>query len=104
MRLYGNTPGLSYEHTERDNGWRAGVARRSSQGPVLGRKGVFSGLYRHVESLATAAPGVIGLRLYVEENNKRAQQTYEALGMIKPSYLVMERLLDSETTDTTGEN
>ena len=72
--------------------------------PNWRRKGVFSGLYRHVESLATAAPGVIGLRLYVEENNKRAQQTYEALGMIKPSYLVMERLLDSETTDTTGEN
>ncbi|MDH3619395.1 MAG: GNAT family N-acetyltransferase [Gammaproteobacteria bacterium] len=59
------------------------------------RKGVFTALYRHVESLAAAAPGVIGLRLYVEENNKRAQQTYEALGMIKPSYLVMESILNN---------
>lgn len=60
------------------------------------RKGVFKALYRHVESLAAAAPGVIGLRLYVEENNARAQQTYEALGMTRPSYLVMERMLNQE--------
>lgn len=57
------------------------------------RKGVFSALYRHVESLAEAEPGVIGLRLYVEENNTRAQQTYKDLGMTKPSYLVMESML-----------
>jgi len=57
------------------------------------RKGVFSALYRHVESLAAAEPGVCGLRLYVETNNHRAQETYKALGMIKPSYLVMESML-----------
>ena len=57
------------------------------------RKGVFSALYRHVESLAAAEPGAICLRLYVEENNHRAQQTYEALGMVNPSYLVMESML-----------
>ena len=60
--------------------------------PELRRRGVFSALYRHVESLAAAEPGVIGLRLYVENNNLRAQQTYEALGMVKPGYLVMETL------------
>ena len=57
------------------------------------RRGVFSALYRHVESLAAAEPDVCGLRLYVETSNHRAQQTYEALGMIKPSYLVMESML-----------
>ena len=60
------------------------------------RRGVFTALYRHVESMAAAAPGVIGLRLYVEEHNTRAQQTYEALGMTKPSYLVMESMLNKE--------
>jgi len=60
------------------------------------RKGVFTALYRHVESVAAAETGVIGLRLYVEENNTRAQQTYEALGMTRPSYLVMERMLNKE--------
>ncbi|MGB5489203.1 MAG: GNAT family N-acetyltransferase [Woeseiaceae bacterium] len=57
------------------------------------RQGVFSALYRHVESLTIAEPSVCGLRLYVEDNNHRAQRTYEALGMVKPSYLVMESML-----------
>ena len=60
--------------------------------PEWRRKGVFSTLYHHVESLAAADPEAIGLRLYVEENNTRAQHTYEALGMVKPNYLVMEAL------------
>jgi ribosomal protein S18 acetylase RimI-like enzyme len=60
--------------------------------PDWRRKGVFSALYHHVESLASADPDAIGLRLYVEENNTRAQRTYEALGMVKPRYLVMEAL------------
>lgn len=54
------------------------------------RKGVFSALYRHVESLARQDKGVCGLRLYVEQNNKRAQETYSKLGMAKPGYMVME--------------
>ena len=60
--------------------------------PDWRRKGVFSALYHHVESLASADPDAIGLRLYVEEHNTRAQRTYEALGMVKPRYLVMEAL------------
>ena len=58
------------------------------------RRGVFTALYRHVESAAAAEPRVIGLRLYVEKDNTRAQRTYEALGMARPSYLVMERILN----------
>jgi len=54
------------------------------------RKGVFSTLYRHVESLARQDQEVCGLRLYVEQDNKRAQETYLKLGMVKPGYLVME--------------
>ena len=60
--------------------------------PDWRRRGVFSALYRHVESLAAAEPDAIGLRLYVEQDNKRAQRTYAALGMVKPHYLVMESL------------
>lgn len=54
------------------------------------RKGVFSALYRHVESLARQDPEVCGMRLYVEMCNKRAQQTYLKLGMALPGYQVME--------------
>jgi GNAT superfamily N-acetyltransferase len=54
------------------------------------RQGVFSTLYRHVESMARASDNVCGLRLYVENKNTRAQETYLALGMIRPGYQVME--------------
>ena len=82
---------VTYEWSDWRNGliwWIQSVYVR----PESRRQGVFSALYRHVESLAAAAPGVIGLRLYVENNNLRAQQTYEALGMVTPGYLVMETL------------
>lgn len=54
------------------------------------RQGVFSTLYRHVESLARAKADVCGLRLYVDNNNPRARETCLALGMIRPGYQVME--------------
>lgn len=58
------------------------------------RFGVFSALYRHVESLARQDPAVRGIRLYVENRNRRAQATYEALGMVGDAYRVMEKLFD----------
>ena len=54
------------------------------------RKGVFSALYRHVESLSRADDGVAGIRLYVEHSNKQAQDTYASLGMQMRDYRVME--------------
>src|SRR6185369_13403462 len=55
------------------------------------RQGVFSGLYAHVEEMARRDPEVIGLRLYVEEENKAAQETYLRLGMVKTGYFVLEK-------------
>ena len=54
------------------------------------RQGVFQALYHHVEAQARAAGGVCGLRLYVERHNKRAQSTYQNLGMKETDYLVYE--------------
>ena len=53
--------------------------------PDARRSGVFSTMYREIESRARATTGVIGLRLYVEKENAGAQKTYEALGM-EPAY------------------
>ena len=61
--------------------------------PEWRRKGVFSALFHHVKSLVEVTPQVIGLRLYVEDNNAHAQDTYAALGMAKPKYIVMETML-----------
>ena len=48
--------------------------------PARGQ-GVFRRLYGHVRTLARAQPEVCGLRLYVERENNRAQQTY--LGAVR---------------------
>lgn len=58
------------------------------------RQGVFRKLNQHLEQLAESTPGVVGLRLYVENENTRAQETYRSLGFIEPCYRVMERIFD----------
>ena len=59
--------------------------------PEHRRRGVYAALYRHVEALARATPGVVGLRLYVERDNAAAQQTYHALGMADAGYAMYEQ-------------
>ncbi|MCZ8115648.1 GNAT family N-acetyltransferase [Silanimonas sp.] len=54
------------------------------------RLGVFRALHDHVEREALATLGVCGLRLYVENDNARAQATYAALGMRDAHYRVFE--------------
>lgn len=55
-------------------------------------KGVFRGLYDHVVA-AAVREGVVGLRLYVEEDNHTAQEVYRRRGMNRTSYRVFEREL-----------
>ena len=59
--------------------------------PEARRAGVFRALHAEVERRARAAPGVVGLRLYVERDNARAQATYRALGMHEAVYRVYEQ-------------
>lgn len=54
------------------------------------RSGVFRALYREVERLAGENAEVCGIRLYVEQDNTRAQQTYSSLGMSTTPYRVLE--------------
>jgi GNAT superfamily N-acetyltransferase len=49
--------------------------------------GVFSALYADIQRLAREA-GAVGLRLYVERDNRRAQRTYARLGMQQTEYLL----------------
>lgn len=59
--------------------------------PNARRGGVFRAMYAEVERRARAAPGVIGLRLYVERDNARALKTYAALGMEEEPYRMFRR-------------
>lgn len=57
--------------------------------PALRRTGVYRALHRAVRERAQAA-GAAGLRLYVEQDNARAQQTYAAQGMRRTPYALFE--------------
>ena len=54
------------------------------------RSGIFSGLYQTVSKLAKQDPTVCGLRLYVEQENDGARDTYLSRGMSMTGYEVME--------------
>ena len=49
--------------------------------PAHRRQGVFRSLYGHLQALAESDPDVVGLRLYVERENRTARATYSGLGM-----------------------
>src|SRR4051812_16330293 len=54
------------------------------------RSGVFRALYAEVERRARASPGVVGLRLYVEQENEPALATYASLGMEDAGYRLLQ--------------
>lgn len=56
-------------------------------------RGVYGALHEHVRAAARAAGDVVGLRLYVEQENARAQRTYRKLGMTETGYRLYEELL-----------
>ena len=86
---------VTYEWSD----WRNGVIWWIQSVYVHGdyrRGGVFSALYRHVESLARRDPRVCGIRLYVERDNSRAKRTYASLGMAMTDYQVMQTIFTGE--------
>jgi GNAT superfamily N-acetyltransferase len=60
--------------------------------PQARRGGVFRALYAEVAERASVAAAV-GLRLYVETENLRAQRTYAGMGMSECHYRMYEQLL-----------
>jgi GNAT superfamily N-acetyltransferase len=60
--------------------------------PAARRLGVFRALHAEVERRARDTPDVIGVRLYVEGENRRAQATYRSFGMNETGYRLFERL------------
>jgi ribosomal protein S18 acetylase RimI-like enzyme len=58
--------------------------------PQHRQRGVYTRLYAKVKSLAAQSPQICGFRLYVEQDNRRAQQTYRNLGMGETHYRIYE--------------
>ncbi|UVT15818.1 MAG: GNAT family N-acetyltransferase [Nitrospira sp.] len=53
--------------------------------------GVFRALHEHVVTRAKADPRVCGMRLYVEQQNHRAQSVYQRVGLLPSVYAVYEQ-------------
>ena len=81
---------LTTEWSDWRNGWVWWIQSVYVR-PDARRRGVFRALFEHVLAEARGEPDVVGLRLYVEQDNGSAQQTYARLGMDRTAYLVFER-------------
>jgi GNAT superfamily N-acetyltransferase len=58
--------------------------------PEYRERGVFSGIYRFIQSEVKSRPDLRGLRLYVEKKNLDAQAVYRRLGMTDEHYHLFE--------------
>ncbi len=58
--------------------------------PEARRTGVYRVLHGHVVAEARRAGDVCGIRLYAEQENTRAQQVYERMGMQRSAYVMYE--------------
>lgn len=80
---------ITYEWSD----WRAGMVwwiQSVYVAPSFRRRGMYAGLYKHVKELVEADASIRGIRLYVDERNKDAQQVYARLGMNGEHYRVFE--------------
>jgi GNAT superfamily N-acetyltransferase len=81
---------ITYEWSDWRNGWAwwiQGVYVRAANR----RQGVFRAIYEHVMQAAQRQGNIIAVRLYVEKENRSAQDVYLNLGMGWLTYGVMEK-------------
>lgn len=64
--------------------------------PEFRSRGVFRMLHAHLVEQARSSADVVGLRLYVEKHNERAQSAYRRLGMKDAGYTVMEQIFRND--------
>ncbi len=82
--------GVTTEWSDWRNGWfwwiQSVYVRQAAR-----RRGVFRSLFQYVQEAAQRDPQVIGIRLYVDNDNHAAHGTYRSLGLEWTGYHVMER-------------
>jgi ribosomal protein S18 acetylase RimI-like enzyme len=66
--------------------------------PAYRRRGIYRNLYEYLKQ-ASRAENVCGFRLYVEKENRPAQQVYQRLGMRETDYKMFEALQQSGNGD-----
>lgn len=80
---------ITYEWSD----WRNGVIwwiQSVYVAPEYRRRGLYRRLYEWVRTAAQEDGAVREIRLYVDQHNRAAQRTYQALGMSRSHYLLYE--------------
>ncbi len=80
---------VTLEWSDWRNGWFWWITSVYVDERFRGR-GVFRSLHAHIRELARRSKDVCGLRLYVEQQNRRAMETYTKLGMGPSGHTVYE--------------
>lgn len=83
---------LTREWSDWRDGWMYWVQSVYVHKPFRGQ-GVFRQLLHKTQEQLAQQGDVVCLRLYVEDENQSAQETYRRLGFSSPGYRVMERPL-----------
>ncbi|AMV33376.1 putative acetyltransferase [Pirellula sp. SH-Sr6A] len=60
--------------------------------PEFRGRGVFRALFEHIKKLGEADVDCCGIRLYMEQENKTARESYRHLGFSETGYVVFEHL------------
>lgn len=82
---------LTREWSDWRDGWLVWIQSVYVSADARG-KGVFRSLLDHATEQVQLDPDVRGLRLYVENENTRAQSVYSKTGFGDPNYKVLEKL------------
>jgi GNAT superfamily N-acetyltransferase len=80
---------ISREWSDWRNSWNWWFQSVYVAEPFRGQ-GIFRALYQHIKDEASADREVSALRLYVEDSNHAARNTYQAMGMKPAGYSVYE--------------
>jgi GNAT superfamily N-acetyltransferase len=54
-------------------------------------QGVFRAMHEYIVAKAKSDPGICGIRLYVERENRNAQTVYQRVGLVPSPYTVFEQ-------------
>jgi GNAT superfamily N-acetyltransferase len=82
---------ITFEWSDWRNGMIWWIQSVYVAGHARGR-GVFSAIHSRLDEESRITPGVLGFRLYVEEENHRAQEVYRRRGLDRTRYIVFEDL------------
>jgi GNAT superfamily N-acetyltransferase len=88
---------LTYEWSDWGNGliwWIQSVYVE----PEYRQQGIFRAMFEYLEHLAEQDDDVIALRLYVDQDNQKAMNAYEHLGMYRMEYRMYEKVLKPRQT------